>query len=587
MRRSDMVRVWKDDAWVKPFFGQYRRVLLLALFLGLMTYFFASALMFTSGYLISGAASVPESILVLNIPLIFVRIFGIGKPILQYLERLCSHDWVFRMTSSLRLALYRSLEKDALFFKTMHRTGDMLGLLAEDIGHIQNLFLRTVFPTVVAVLLFVVIVVVSGFFSPFLALGLFLMLGVVLFLVPLVSVLVNGARRTRYKHLRNELYAELTDNVLGVSDWVFSQRGGEYLERYRDVERTMRAVAHAEDRFDRRRDLAVQVVFGLIAAMLLVWSGNVFAGGGVDSANWIAAVVLSFFPLIEAFSPLSTAAVDSFSYADSVKRLNELPQVDDAEPQQPPLPQRPYDLRVENVAYRYPGSPNCVLEDMTLHVKQGEKVAILGRSGAGKSTLAMLMHGGIEPMLGTVTLGDVSTSSLGDEIARYVGVIQQRTYLFNMTLLENLRIGRPEASEDEVWDALEKVDLRGMVERLPHGLLTMVDEAGMRFSGGERHRLALARVLLQDVPIVILDEPTVGLDPLTERELLKTLFSTLADRTVIMVTHHLLGVSLMDRVVFVEDGRVALEGIPADLERTSTRYRMLRAFDQGVPSPGC
>lgn len=587
MRGHDAVRVWKDDTWVRPFFGRYRKVLVLALFLGLMTFIFASALMFTSGYLISGAASVPESILVLNIPLIFVRIFGIGKPILQYLERLCSHDWVFRMTSSLRLALYRSLEEDALFFRAMHRTGDILGLLAEDIGHIQNLFLRTVFPTVVAVILFIVIMVVSGLFSPFLALGLFLTLGVVVFLAPLVSVLVNGARRTRYKLLRNELYAELTDNVLGVSDWVFSQRGGEYLERYRGVEHTMRDVAQAEDRFDRRRDLAVQIVFGLIAVMLLVWSGNAFAGGGGDSANWIAAVVLSFFPLIEAFSPLSTAAVDAFSYTDSVKRLNELPAVDEGVRRRSPSPQKPYDIRVENAEYRYPDSPSHVLEGMNLHVGQGEKVAILGRSGAGKSTLVMLMHGDVEPTVGTVTLGGVSTSSLGDEIARYVGVIQQRTYLFNMTLLDNMRIGRPEASEDEVWDALDKVDLREMVERLPGGLLTMVDEGGMRFSGGERHRLALARVLLQDVPIVILDEPTVGLDPLTERELLKTLFSTLADRTVIMVTHHLLGVSLMDRVVFIEGGRIALEGAPADLERTSARYRMLKAFDRGVPSPGC
>lgn len=587
MRWSGALRVWKEDTWVRPFFGRYRRVLVLSLFLGLTTYLFASALMFTSGYLISGAASVPESILLLNIPLIFVRVFGIGKPILQYLERLCSHDWVFRMTSSLRLTLYRSLEKDAVFFTTRHRTGDILGLLAEDIGHIQNLFLRTVFPTVVAILLLIVITVVAGLFSPFLALGLFLTLGVVVFLAPLVSVLVNGARRTRYKHLRNELYAELTDNVLGVSDWVFAQRGGQYLERYRDVERTMKDVARAEDRFDRRRDLVVQVVFGLIAVMLLIWSGNTFANGDGASANWIAAVVLSFFPLIEAFSPLSNAAVDAFSYTDSTRRFNELPEVDEGASRRPSPPRKPYDIRVENVSYRYPGSSRRVLEGMNLLVGQGEKVAVLGRSGAGKSTLTMLMHGDVEPEVGAVTLGGVATSSLGDEIARYVGVMQQRTYLFNMTLLENLRIGRPGASEDEVWEVLGKVDLREMVERLPRGLQTMVDEAGTRFSGGERHRLALARVLLQDVPIVILDEPTVGLDPLTERELLETLFSALRDKTVIMVTHHLLGVSLMDRVVFVEDGRVGLEGSPADLERTSERYRMLRAFDRGVPSPGC
>ena len=120
-----------------------------------------------------------------------------------------------------------------------------------------------------------------------------------------------------------------------------------------------------------------------------------------------------------------------------------------------------------------------------------------------------------------------------------------------------------------------------MVDRLPDGLDTMVDEAGLRFSGGERQRIALARVLLQDAPVVILDEPCVGLDPLTEQALLSTLFKTLADRTVIMITHHLLGASACDRVVFVEGGRAVLDGAPCELERTSSRYRRLLAFDRG------
>ena len=151
-REEGFASVLRRDAWVKPFFFRYRKALALALFLGLLTFGFASALMFTSGYLVS-ASAVVETILFLHLPLIFVRIFGVGKPILQYLERLTSHDWVLRMTSGLRLKLYRALERDAVFFRATHRTGDVLGLLAEDIGHIQNLYLRTVFPTVTAWLL--------------------------------------------------------------------------------------------------------------------------------------------------------------------------------------------------------------------------------------------------------------------------------------------------------------------------------------------------------------------------------------------------------------------------------------------------
>lgn len=578
-REESLAGALRRDAWVKPFFFRYRKALALALLLGVLTFGFASALMVTSGYLVS-ASAVAETILFLHLPLIFVRIFGVGKPILQYLERLTSHDWVLRMTSGLRLKLYGALERDAVFFRATHRTGDVLGLLAEDIGHIQNLYLRTVFPTVVAWLLYVVLIACLGWFSLWLALAMLLVLGVAVFLVPLVSVLANAARQARHKQMKNELYAELADNVLGVSDWVFAGRGDEYLTRHKERERRMRAVQERMERFGRRRDLVLQALFGLCAVLLLVWAGGRFGPEGGDAANWIAAFVLGFFPLIDAFAPLSSAAVEAGAYRDSIARLNDLPEPrEDAAPAREP--RAPFDVRVEHAAYRYPGAERDVLSDVSLTVPQGQRVAVLGRSGAGKSTLASLVRGDVRPTAGSVTLGGAPTAELGDEAARWIGVIQQRTYLFNMTLGDNLRLGREDAADEEVWDALDKVGLRPLVERLPLGLDTMVDEAGLRFSGGERHRIALARVLLQDVPVVVLDEPTVGLDPLTERALLDTLFEALAGKTVIMITHHLAGVGALDRVVFVEDGRIVLDGSPDELARTSARYRRLLAFDRG------
>lgn len=290
-REEGFASVLRRDAWVKPFFFRYRKALALALFLGLLTFGFASALMFTSGYLVS-ASAVVETILFLHLPLIFVRIFGVGKPILQYLERLTSHDWVLRMTSGLRLKLYRALERDAVFFRATHRTGDVLGLLAEDIGHIQNLYLRTVFPTVTAWLLFVVLVACLGWFSLWLALAMLLVLGTAVFLVPLVSVLANAARQARHKQMKNELYAELADNVLGVSDWVFAGRGEEYLTRHKERELRMRDVQERMERFGRRRDVVLQALFGICAVLLLVWAGGRFGGEGGDAANWIDLQVL-------------------------------------------------------------------------------------------------------------------------------------------------------------------------------------------------------------------------------------------------------------------------------------------------------
>lgn len=574
----------KADRWVKPFFKQYRRALVLALVLGLATFVFAGALMFTSGYLISRAAEMPGNILMIHLPVIFVRVFGIGKPIFQYFERLTSHDWVLRMTSGLRLKLYEALEGDAIAFKRSRRTGDILGLLAEDIGHIQNLYLRTVFPTIVAWLLYFAIVIGLGFFSVWFALAMLLVLGVVVFLAPLVSALVNGARNAKRKAMKNELYSELTDNVLGVSDWIFSHRGDEYLARYKATERAMRNIDASMERFSRRRDLLTSAVFALVAVMLLVWSANMFGGAHGGAANWIAAFVLGFFPLIDAFTPLPAAATEASSYRDSIERLGELPasartEGDAVEPE------APLDIAIDGLTFRYPGTNRRVLDDLTLHIAHGERLAILGKSGSGKSTLASLIRGDLEPVAGAVTLGGVATTRFGDSMARYIGVIQQQTYLFNRTLRENLQIGNPRATDDEIREVLGKVGLADMVAQLPEDLDTLVDEAGMRFSGGERHRVALARVLLQDVPIIILDEPTVGLDPATERALLETFFETTRDKTLVMITHHLQGTSMMDRVVFIEDGKLELSGSPADLEQTSARYQRLLAFDRGTAIP--
>lgn len=605
---------WREDTWVRPYFARYRRALLLALALGTLAFIFAAGLMVTAGYVISGAAEMPASVFALTIPLILVRVFGVGKPLLSYLERLVSHDWVLRMTSSLRLRLYRSLEGGAVFERALRRTGDVLGLLAQDIGHVQNLYLRTIFPGVIAWLLWAVLVALLGIFDVWFALGMLLVIGANVTLVPLVSVLANGARQARAKALRNQLYSELTDNVLGVADWVFSQRGEEYLAHGHAAREALREQEAAMRRFDRRRDLLQEALFGLGAVALLLWAGTYFGGDRGGAANWIAAFVLGYFPLIDAFAPLPSAAVEASAHLDAIERLNAMPEPDDtsASPHgfsgskntrltsendtnshghaQVDVKHegngdslvRPPELRVEHVSFTYPGAPRPVLRDLSLTVAPGEKLSILGRSGSGKSTLASLIRGDLAPNAGHVLLGGAPTCAMGDDVSRLIGVIQQRTYLFNETLLDNLRIGNPQASETQAWEALERVGLRSLAESLPQGLQTVVDEAGLRFSGGERHRIALARVLLQDAPVVLLDEPTVGLDPLTEHDLLRTLFTVLDGRTIIMISHHLQGVALMDRVVFIEDGMLEMNGTPAELAATSERYRHLLAFDRGL-----
>ena len=577
MSKIPILKAFEKDTWVKPYLQRYKAPLMLAIFLGFCTFFSAGALMFNSGYLISKSASLPENILLVYVPIVLTRAFGVSRPVFRYIERLTSHNWVLKMTSKLRRKLYHTLEKDAMVFKQKYRMGDILGLLAEDIQYIQNLYLRTIFPLIIALILYAFIVIAVGVFSIFFALYLALLLFILVIVLPVWSVVVNGARQEREKTLKTELYTDLTDNVLGVADWIFSQRGSEYVDTHLQVEQELYQVQDQKRLFNRRVHVLFQLIYSFIVIGLIVWTSQHFVGNHGGAANWIAAFVLSAFPVVDAFVVLPEAMQESNVYKDSINRLNALDETPDEVPKN--IEVTDTRIQVEDLSFSY--DHHLVLDRLDLTIEPGEKIAILGKSGSGKSTLASLIRGDLKPQNGLLTLGGVPTYQFGDAMSHYISVIQQAPYLFHTTILNNVRMANTNKSEEEVWQVLERVGLKKLVEQLPEGLHTMVDEAGLRFSGGERHRMALARILLQDTPIVLLDEPTVGLDPLTEQALIDTFFSQLQDKTVIWITHHLQGIEIMNRVIFIEDGRLEMSGTPADLAQNNARFQQLKAIDEG------
>ena len=577
---------WKDDRWVLPFLARYKKTLLLALTLGVATILFAVGLMFTSGYLIAGSAEMPYSVLLLSTPLLFVRLFGVGKPVLQYFARLTSHDWVLRITSILRKKLYLSFNENGIFFSSTYRLGDALGLVAEDIGHIQNLYLRTVLPAVIAWTSGLALTIVLGCYTWWIGIAFGAVILIELVVVPAVSVSINGIRQERAKQLTRELYAQTTDSLLGIYDWKLSGRRDEYLHLCDEQIEALTTLRNEGHRFDRGRDLAVSIAFILGALLIIVWSTWCFQGTADSSSNWILAFTLGYFPLIDAITPLPNAAVEARGHRDALARLNDLPQP--SEERKTNGDSRnverfaPFDIELDHVRFAYPDAPaTMLLDDVSLSIPPGQHIAILGKSGAGKSTLASLVRGDIDPASGTVRIGSGSAGELGSCASAVFGVIQQSTYLFNTTLRDNLLIGRADATDEELESALDSVGLHALRMRLPRGLDTLVDEAGLRFSGGERHRIALARILLQDAPIVILDEPTVGLDPLTEHDVITEILDHLEGKTVLMITHHLMGVSRMDRVIYLKEGSIEFDGVPNELEQTSDFYRALLALDRG------
>ncbi|MNI02112.1 putative ABC transporter ATP-binding protein [compost metagenome] len=579
----------RQDRWIGPYMKMYSGRFALYLILGVLTLLAASMLMFTSGFLISKSATQPYNILLVYVPIVGVRAFGIGRAVIHYVERLVGHDTVLRILSKMRVRLYKMLEPQALFIRSRFRTGDILGALADDIEQLQNVYIRTVFPSLVALILYAVAVIGIGMFDVTFALLIALYIFILVAVLPYISLKLTYKMNIDIKRERNGLYQKLTDAVMGIGDWVISGRTGDFLSKYEQDEEIVMTMDRRLRAWSRWRTLIGQLVMGLAVVSMIYWSAGQVANGDLNPVM-IAAFVLVVFPLTDAFLPVSEAIQRIPEYRESLTRLNRISGKDNAEKEMHPSAGTANEdvaaastkshIQLQQASYAYGANHANSVDDVSLDVPQGKRVAIIGRSGAGKSSLLKLIMGAIEPTQGTVMINGIPASHFGDDMPKIISVLNQSPHLFDTTVTNNIMLGRPDASQDDIFKAAEQAQIGELIASLPNGLDTPMRETGQRFSGGERQRVALARVLLQDTPVLILDEPTVGLDPRTERELLSTIFHTTQGKTLIWVTHHLVGAEWMDEVIFMEHGRILMRGTHAELMENEPRYRNLYKLDR-------
>lgn len=590
----------RENRWITPYMRMYSGRFALYLILGILTLLAASMLMFTSGFLISKSATLPYNILMVYVPIVGVRAFGISRAVIHYVERLVGHDAVLRILSKMRGRLYRMLEPQALFIRSRYRTGDILSVLADDIEQLQNVYIRTVFPSLVALFLYAAAVIGIGMFDITFALLIALYIFILVAVLPYISLKLTRKLNIEMKRERNGLYQKLTDAVMGISDWVISGRSEAFLHEYEQDEEIVMRMDRKLRTWSRWRTLIGQIVLGLVVVSMIYWSAGQVADG-VMNPVMIAAFVLVVFPLGDAFLPVSEAVQRIPEYKESLNRLDRISGEDgnadgglgravdgtvasrvvsSISTSVGDTAIRNAHFQIQNVSYAYSADDANSVEGVTLDIPQGKRVAIIGRSGAGKSTLLKLIMGAIVPTQGTVTINNTSALQFGDEMPRIISVLNQSPHLFDTTIANNMMLGRSDAPKEDVNNAAERAQLGDLIASLPSGLDTPMRETGERFSGGERQRVALARVLLQDTPVLILDEPTVGLDPRTERELLSTIFRTTEGKSLIWVTHHLLGAELMDEIIFMEHGVILMRGTHAELMEKEPRYRNLYELDR-------
>ncbi|MFI6452534.1 ABC transporter ATP-binding protein [Streptosporangium amethystogenes] len=349
--------------------------------------------------------------------------------------------------------------------------------------------------------------------------------------------------------------------------------GGRTVERFRSLDDSLREVQRAS----RRSTLsALPGVLGLtltVQAMftvLLVLGAYLALGGNVGAAEVLAILVLAarcadpLLSLADIGGKLRGARSE-LARLDMVLRTEPLP-----EASEPIQPER-HDLEFDSVAFRH--GDRTVIDDVSLSVPEGQRLAVVGPSGAGKSTLLQLLARFYDVDAGAVRVGGVDVRAINTEVLMaQIAIVFQNVYLFDGTIEENVRLGRPDADEAEVRAAATAARLDEVIERLPGGWATNVGEGGALLSGGERQRVSIARALLKNASIVLLDEVTSALDPVNEAAVHEGIERLMAGRTVVMVAHRMRTVRRADRIVFLDDGRIVEEGGHDELLRRSGRY---------------
>lgn len=518
----------------------------------------------TSAWLISKAAEQPP-VLDLMVAITAVRFFGISRGVFRYAERLTSHDAAFRVLGRVRGRVYERLEKLAPAGLAEFRSGDLLARLVDDIDGLADIWLRVLLPYLMAGVTAAAAVTLLWYLVPAAGIVLAVSLLLVAFVVPVLSAAVARKAERRIAAVRGQLAAETLEVLAGAQELLVAGATEDRLDCLGEIDSRLAA---GESRTSAGIGLGgllsglaggAAVWIGLLAGIAAVRAGSL---GGVA----LAVVVLTPLAVHESVMGLSAAAQHVPGLAAMASRITDVisrpdPVREPATPER--LPSGPYGIRARGLRARYPqpaaperppeaatrpqaagGGPEAppALAMPDIEIGPGERLLVTGPSGSGKTTFAAVLVRFIDPSAGSIELvgrdRSVDLRNLsGDDVRSVICLCEQDPHVFNSTILENVRLARPEATEDEIRLALSRAQLSGWVDSLPDGLETLVGEHGARLSGGQRQRLALARTLLADAPVVVFDEPTEHVDEATAITLTADLLAATAGTTVVMITH--------------------------------------------------
>ena len=540
-----------------------RRELALAGLLGAVASLSAVALMGTSAWLISQASTEPP-VLTLTVAAVLVRTFALSRALFRYGERLIGHDAAFRGLTALRVTVYEQLERLAPTGLQAFGRGDLLARLVADVDAALDLPLRVVLPWMQAIGVGAITVLFLAWLQPGTGLVVGVLVVAALAASPWLVARSSRAAEERLAPARARVASAVVQVLDATSDISALGATGQ-------VAGTVRIADDDLTRLNRREAFSLGLGGGIGVALqgMAVTAALALCIPAVTSGElepvWLAVAALLPLALFDILAGLPASALAYQRLRGSAMRIVEveaLPTPVPAPVRPQALPERFTGLELDRVSAGWPRASgrHATLSEISLMVRPGERIAVVGPSGAGKSTLAAVLMGFL-PYDGSMRMSGIEARDVdGDDLRRCVGLLSQQAHVFDTSIADNVRIGNPQATDAQVRSVLEQAQLQEWVDTLPDGASTVVGSFGVAMSGGERQRLALARLLLARRPVVVLDEPTEHLDGSTAAELSWTLSTALTESTVVLITHRLSDLHQVDRILELSQGRVTAEG---------------------------